>query len=78
MSQVTMTLDKSNWGNGQTQIWLFKSSDTEYLKLPEPYQIVNCHVLSCSGEVYVHHADWHSDDQTEGEKERTHQILLPG
>lgn len=31
-----------------------------------------------SGEVYVHHADRHSDDQAEGQEERTGPILLPG
>lgn len=35
-------------------------------------------VLLCSGEVHVHNADWHSDDQTEGKEERTRPILLPG
>lgn len=35
-------------------------------------------VPSCSGEVYVHHADRHSDVQIEGEEERTGPILLPG
>lgn len=31
-----------------------------------------------SGEVHVHHADRHSDDQTEREEERTGPIFLPG
>lgn len=35
-------------------------------------------VFSCSGEVYVHHANWHSVNQNEGEEERTGALLLPG
>lgn len=35
-------------------------------------------VCSCSGEVHVHHADGHWDDQTERKKKGPLQVLLPG
>ena len=45
---------------------------------PDFWYIIFPLVLSCSGEVYVHHAGRHSDEQAEGEEERTGPILLPG
>lgn len=38
---------------------------------------MKCLLVLCSGEVYVHHADGHPDDQTEGEEERIGPFLLP-
>lgn len=35
-------------------------------------------VCSCSGEVHVHHADGHRDDQTERKEKGPLQVLLPG
>lgn len=46
--------------------------------LPPTLETVSERVSSCSGEVHVHHADGHADDQTERKEKRPHQVLLPG